>query len=55
MHAGEINPKQLILNNKILFHVDGHVKVQNNIFFPILIHEMPLPDKVGVWCAMCNT
>ena len=54
MHVGEVNPKLLLLNNKIWFHVGGFIQLQEGIF-PILIQETPLPEKVGVWCDMCAT
>jgi hypothetical protein len=43
----------ILFSGEVWFHHSGNVQTHNT--FPVLIHEVPLPDKVGLWCATSQT
>jgi hypothetical protein len=50
VHAGDIDHKLVLFNNKDRFHLSGHVNSWKNKF-PMLVNEVPLHDVWYVGCA----
>lgn len=43
----------ILFSSGVWFHHSRNVQSHNK--FPVLIHEVPFHDKVGLWCCMSET